>query len=326
MKKLYTNAAILFLLIIPSIITSPKHYESVNFNITFVPDLSNRLNQNLYPRPLNDVQILSSLLKNIYPNILKNDRDDYQTDKFSVDFINKKLINIYHANPSKMTIDFGQFGDNQAKRIGYILSRPGFEHNNLGLDIKSMENEYKRVNTIASKQYYGADVWTYLNEGIDDHQIVLKADPPLKDDEGNVYVKKYRNILILLTDGYIEAGIYNKGFDLSQKYINNFRNAFLKSGEQDLKKFFNKNKQYRIKSVNNPNLKNLEILVLELYDRSTNKNGEAAIHPTDMEIIKLFWSDWLKQAGVKHCEFFPTMKSPKEAENVIMNFLNIKVS
>ena len=128
----------------------------------------------------------------------------------------------------------------------------------------------------------------------------------------------------MTTDGYIEAGIYGKGVDLSQKTIKQFRNAFIKSGEPDIKTFFDKNKnKYKIAPVNNPYLKNLEILVLELYDRSKTLGGAATVQPTDMEIIKLFWSDWLKNSKVKRFELHPIANSKDDVEKTIIAFLGV---
>ena len=129
--------------------------------------------------------------------------------------------------------------------------------------------------------------------------------------------------MIMTTDGYIEAGIFDKGFDLSKKLIDRFRDAFLASGESDMASFFKKNKQFRIKPVHNDKLKNLEILVMELYDRSLTKTGAATVHPTDMEIMKLFWTDWLQQSRVKRFELHPIANSKAEAEKIILDFLNV---
>ena len=112
-----------------------------------------------------------------------------------------------------------------------------------------MVTEFNRINTTAAGQNFGADIWTYLNEGIND-ELVLPAEKPL-EDEGITYINDYRNVMILTTDGYIEAGIYGKGFDLSKKTIDRFRDAFLLSGETDMETFFKKNKQFRIKPVHN---------------------------------------------------------------------------
>jgi hypothetical protein len=296
-----------------------KKYTITHYNITFAPDMSNRTNPDLYRRPLNDVDILKIITADLYQPILRWKRSENQKDKLRIDFIDKGLISTYQVHTDKLLIDFGRF-QNQLSRIDYIMNksdvRPTFKQ-----EINGMVSEYYRINSAAAKQNFGADIWTFLNEGIDD-KIVLKDEEPFKQDD-ITYQNKYRNILILPTDGYIEAGIFGKGFDLGKKTIDQFRNAFLNSGETDMDLFFRQNPKFRIKPVKNARLKNLEILVVELYDRSLTKAGVATVHPTDMEIIKLFWCDWLQHSGVKRFELHPIAGSKDEAEKVILNFLDI---
>jgi hypothetical protein len=289
-----------------------------HFNITFASDLSNRVNPGLYKRPLNDVDLLKIVTSNLYPSILRYRRSESQKDKLLIDFINKGLINEYQVHTDRLLIDFGRF-DRQYDRIAYILERNVKQ--TLRQDINKMVNEFSRINNVAARQNFGADIWTYFNEGIDDKRV-LPDEKPI-NDQTNSYINTYRNILIITTDGYIEAGIYDKGFDLSKTRIDNFRTAYLASGQHDLQSFFKKNKQFRITPVHNEHLKNLEVLVMELYDRSRSKGGAASVQPTDMEIIKLFWTDWLQQSKVKRFELHPYANSRDEAEKIILNFLGV---
>ncbi len=124
-----------------------------------------------------------------------------------------------------------------------------------------------------------------------------------------------------MTDGYIEAGIFGKGYDLSQSKVEAFRNAFLKSKESNLSVFLSKNPAFKIKPADNPFLKSLEVIVLEIYDRSLSKTGAATKHPTDMEVMKLIWSDWLKSSGVKRFELKSIATSKEEAVKYVMDFI-----
>ncbi len=316
MNKLFIMGMIALLSVVKPV---PKKTTIIHFNITFAPDLSNRVNPNLYKRPLNDVDILRIITNDLYPPILRYRRSENQKDKLLIDFINKGLINQYQVNTDKLLIDFGKF-KNQNERINYIMARPSATRT-LKQDETAMVTEFNHINNKAASQNFGADIWTYFNQGIDD-RIVLPEEQPI-NDEGETYVNAYRNILILTTDGYIEAGIYDKGFDLSKKRIDNFRTAFLTSGQTDINAFFKKNKQFRINPIHNDHLKNLEVLVMELYDRSLSKAGSATVQPTDMEIMKLFWTDWLQQSKVKRFELHPCANSKDEAEKVIVNFLGV---
>jgi hypothetical protein len=299
--------------------STDNKYVITHYNITFAPDLSNRVNPKLNKRPLNDVDLLKIITTNLYPNILNERRSQYQQDKLLVDFINKGLIGTFNIQTDKLLIDFGQF-PTQLERINYVLmNKP--PKRTLTQDISKMNKEFDRVYSNAIKNNVGADVWTYFDQGIDDKNV-LQDDKP-KQGEDYTYVNHYRNILILPTDGYVEAGIFGKGYDLAQQTINRFRKAFLESGETDLQKFYRKNTIYHIKPARNLRLKNLEVLVMEMYDRSLTTSGSATVHPTDMEIMKIFWTDWLQKSGVKHFELHPIVNSRDEAQKIILNFMNI---
>ena len=298
----------------------PTTYETTHFNLIFAPDLSNRINPDLCKRALSDNDILRILARSLYPSILRHKRAENQLDKFRVDFVNKGQISQFKANTEKMLIDFGQF-HNQNDRIAYIMQRAGASRT-LQKDTTELKAEFSRIYNLAIHEQSGSDIWSYFHTGLDNKKI-LPPEPPIRHNN-TTYLNNYRNILILTTDGYIEAGIFNKGFDLSQSRINQFRNAFNASGEKDLKTFFGKNPQFRIKPVSNPNLTNLEVLVMEMYDRSLTPAGVARVSPCDAEIMGLFWNDWLKQSGVKRFELHSCAASGYEAAQIIFDFIGIK--
>jgi len=286
--------------------------EVTDYNIVFAPDLSNRLNPKLYPKAVNDVDIVQGALKKIWPDILRLKRTDGQFDHYSVDFINKGLIGLYKINTNLLTIDLQQF-DKQVDRINYILGRNKVV-SCLPKDIINFISEYKKFNDKAAISKNGADIWTYFQSGIDDR--IILPDLPL----GKI-THKFRNIMVLMTDGYIEAGIYDKGYDLSAKKVADFRNAFLKSKGSDMAVFLSKNTKFKINPAKNPFLKSLEVIVIEMYDRSLSKTGAATQHPTDMEIMRLIWTDWMKSSGVKRFELKPAASNQAEAVKYILDFI-----
>jgi len=296
-----------------------------HFNVVFAPDLSNRINSKMHPRPLHDPQIVSRVLNNIYPKILNHQRSDNQLDKFSVSLINKKLLNEYNINKSELSIDFSRF-KNQRERIDYIKGR---SEASLETDVQKFEEEFNRLNQVAAERTFGADVWSYLHAGVDNLIVQEEKDPIIFN--GTTYRNQFRNVLILLTDGYIEAGIYNKQgcpedntcYYLSGDRVSQFRQAFKKSGAKDMKAFFDDN-NYGIVPVDNPHLAELEVLVLEMYDRSLSQSGSATVHPTDTDILKLFWSDWLEKSGVKRYELRSMMTTEEEVEEIVLDFMGIR--
>ena len=284
--------------------------EIVHYNIIFSPDLSNRLNTALYPKVVKDADIVEGMLKNIYP-ILRIKRSQDQLDRYSVDFVNKGLISMYKVNTDLLNIDFQRF-ERQGDRISYVMARK--VPRTLSGDVSFFMSEYRKFNEKASKSNNGADIWSYFQSGIDS-RIVL---PNLVNAK---VTQKFRNIMVMLTDGYIEAGIYNKGYDLSAKKVADFRKSFLKSKSESMESFLSRNKVFKINPVRNPQLKNLEVIVLEMYDRSLSKTGAATSHPTDMEIMKVIWTDWMRASGVKRFELRQTASNSAEAVKYVMDFI-----
>lgn len=301
------------LMLLPSVaVFAQKSKEVVHFNIVFAPDLSNRLNTTLFPKAVSDVDVVDGVLKQIYP-VLRIKRSEGQLDRYSVDFINRKLIGLYQVNTDLLKIDFQHF-EGQKDRINYVMSR-GVDKT-LPKDVSAFLSTYQKFNTKAAKSNNGADIWSYFQSGIDERII-------LSDLSKGKVKHKFRNIMVMMTDGYIEAGIYNKGYDLSAAKVKAFRTAFLKSKEQNLDVFLSRNPKFKIVPARNANLKNLELIVIEMYDRSLSKSGAATAHPTDMEIMKVIWKDWLLNSGLKRFELKAAASNKSEAIKFVMDFIKV---
>lgn len=289
---------------------SPKHATNeptiekiqVNYghNVIVLVDLSNRI---LNHRMLSDpdiVEVITSNLKTLFQNSI----DKGINDKFYLTSINDQDLKNFPTLDSGFRIDLTRFQNDALLRSNYLY------HNDSGRN--SLKNDVFVLNSNFSKLYNNlqkgnqlpADIW-YFFQG--------KLESPLIDTSSfefvsnNIkYINKRKNYIILLTDGYIEAGRYkdepsmknkNKFRYLSQNLINEFRSEFKKDTSSEYTKFF-KNSDYGIIPVNNSLLKNCKVLVLELYDRS-RVNGVTTESPTDLEIMKLFWEDWLEKSQVE---------------------------
>ncbi|WP_374164474.1 hypothetical protein [Arcticibacter sp. MXS-1] len=288
-------------------------FTTEHYNVTIAPDLSNRLNSRLYPKAVSDSIIVNLILDNVYPRVLNHRRSMNQLDQFHLDFINKHQITAYKINTDSTALDFGRFGSRQNERIAYIRKY-------YLKDKENLKSEFKRTYDKALSRHFGSDIWTYLQEGVDG--TVVNRTNSVSRLGNKRFRNKYRNVLILITDGYIETGSFARGYNLSGSQVNQFRIAFQRSGEENLLKYYQQHPTYKIKAVTNPLLKDLEILVLELYDRTEGLNGTRA-HPSDLEIIKLFWKDWLTRSGAKRVELRPKFASKAEAKKVIMSFLGV---
>ena len=176
----------------------------------------------------------------------------------------------------------------------------------------------------------GADIPSFL-ENLNRSQIKSKGSlKNKKTQDGKILVQEYSNVIILITDGYIEADKYSRNYssqkiypNLSEKRIESFRNDFnKKKNGRPLEQFFTE-EGYGINPVQNELLKEVEILVLEIDDRSLNESGNSTKEISDYKIIKLFWEDWLTKSGVKRFELFTKASTKSEVQDHINKFLQI---
>ena len=309
-------------------IFSDKTTKQINnhLNIIITPDLSNRISVHTRHKAVHDTLLIKALLNSYYPDIYKsNGRVTGQKDEISFLFTNSTIISQQNINMDALNIDFSNFSDGQ--RIQYLVSHSD-EIALYELDKKKMNNEVKRIYNNLTENPGGADILNYFNQQLKKPKI-KENSKPFKFDQTIVY-NNQRNILILFTDGYIEAGLYgninctdNQCVYLDESVINKFRNSFKASNESDIKKFFVEN-NYGIKPIENEQLKDLEVIVVEMYDRSLANSGSQRQVPNDLEIIKIFWSDWLEKSGVKKYKLFGTANSEKDFTENINSLIEVK--
>jgi hypothetical protein len=297
-----------------------------HFNICIVPDLSNRLDIEKCPKPIDDSQMVDAIIDEIYPTILKNRVDMNQPDKIFVKFTSPKIINYYNVNNAILTFDFEKF-ENQIDRINYLTNRDGkseFEN-----DKHAFKNEFKTLLSNARQRACGADVWSFFNNEI--NNTCIRTEVQRIDDQDYIFEHKYKNIIVLFTDGYVEAGLYeannttgNKTYHLSSNLIREFRTKYEQSNETDIQTFFTKY-GYGLVTLDNPILKDVEVLAVEFYDRSLTLSGNATVHPTDGEILELFWNDWMMKSGVKKFKSCKIASSVDEFMNEFHQFAEINI-
>ncbi len=147
---------------------------------------------------------------------------------------------------------------------------------------------------MAQKQhnYIGSDTWRFF-----------------KNKVKNYFIKDCnRNILIILTDGYLyhKNNVRKEGNKTT--YLTRIPS---KINGNDWKNIMKK-KGYGFISANDK-LNDLEVLVIGIvnYDKK-NPYGE--------DIIKEYWGNWLKNMGIKHFEIIPA-DLPINVEKVIKEFI-----
>ncbi|MCG8753424.1 hypothetical protein [Tenacibaculum finnmarkense] len=303
-------------------IPEPKEQINENFNIIITPDLSNRIESNRYPKPVSDTTLIKNIYSSYYPDLYKiKSRVMGQKDKIQFVLTNPSIISSFNINLNDLTMDISKYSSNE--RIKYVANGGNKE------DLIKCNYEIKNIYKKARNHTTGGDVYNYLKKQITTTVIKKNKEPIVV---GNFTVKNiYRNIIVLFTDGYIEAGLYGskscidkKCYYLSKNKINKFRADFLASGNPDLKSFFDAS-GYGIIPVENKALENVEIIVAEMYDRSLSRStGSQTVSPNDFEIMKLFWADWLTKSGVKHYRLLQTSNTKEDLFANIKEFIEEK--
>lgn len=237
-------------------------------NITILLDLSDRIDKFKFPcspeHYQRDVQIINQFTK-----LFKNDMEKKGAfnAKGKIKIIFSPIPNDPEINNivSKLNINLSKLNAKGKKEIFDNISTT-FQTN--------IENIYTK--TIKNKKYIGADIWRFFKDDVVDYCIDNNSE--------------YRNILVILTDGYIyhpdsKEHVKNRTSYIGRAYINRFRN------NPKWKEKFEKGDYGLIDARNGKkDLKNLEILVLEISPIQNQKEDE--------DIIKAYLKKWFSEMNV----------------------------
>lgn len=147
---------------------------------------------------------------------------------------------------------------------------------------------------LKDNNFIGSDLWGFFKNKVNDYCIRIGD----------------RNILILLTDGYI----YHEYSKRKEKNLS----SYLTPQTIRVNKLSNANWKSKIEQGNfgfipiDTDLSNLEVLVLGI--NSSKKNQY------DDEIIKKYWSDWLTKMNVKKFEL-KNANLPSNMDKIINDFI-----
>ena len=303
-----------------------SNHTNYGYNIVVVADLSNRImNNRLYDDP-QILELITSKLKNLF----QKSADVGINGKFFFTTVNSLDLTRFPHNDSIFKIDLTRFKTNVTLRSDYLHHNTG--SNSLQHDISVFNSEFKKIYTdLKRERQLPADMWYFLKDKLT-YPIIDTSSSSFLYKEATIK-NKYKNYIIILTDGYIEAGRYGDNKDmkednklrfLSEASINTFRNEFKSSKLRSVEDFFTRNNNGII-PVKNCFLEDCKLLVLELFDRSV-KNGVNTQTPTDFDIMNLFWNDWLLNSNVSTGNLFiyPTFTNKQDLDQVISKFLDIQ--
>ena len=258
----------------------PKAPQSLNLIV--VPDLSGRINDEINnPGQIrNDTSLLNEIWRSFQE---ATKRKINSGDRLLIDVTGKdQAQGRFRSLANDLIFDLSAF-KNKSNRLFFINKERQFKNN------------VAELYRLAQQNPQGADYWRYFNDGL---RRNIRS-PTLFTD--------YRNLLIIITDGYLEA--QTKQATGTAIYTGTY---------QERLNAFNKLKAGRsltdavaaitpIMDCSN-HFQNLEVLVLEVNARHNTSPQEPKDPgtPRDVDILRKLWTDWFVKLEIKNAtsDFF----------------------
>ncbi|WP_040281040.1 hypothetical protein [Psychroserpens damuponensis] len=256
-----------------------------NLNVSILLDLSDRINPIKYPNPAmeyyeRDLGYIHSVVKS-----------------FEWHLRNKKSIKI--KDHIQLFIE-PEPGDGELNSKMQLLNMSFTKDNAKKEYIKQTSNLYDSIakeiyhSAINDNNYVGSDVWGFFKNKVEDFCI--------EED--------YRNILVILTDGYL----FHEDVKIKEKNLS----SYLTPQEIRNNKLNKSNWKERMETENfgfiirQDDLKDLEVLVLGI---NPNKKNDY-----EQDVIFKYWKDWLTQMNVKQFEI-KLANLPANMDKVIQDYM-----
>ncbi|AQW93175.1 hypothetical protein CMT56_09290 [Elizabethkingia anophelis] len=234
-----------------------------NLNISFLLDLSDRIDPVKYPNSSmpyyqRDILYIRSV-EQAFVNSVKKKR---------LLLLNEQMQVFFDPEPQNPQMN----KLSQQLKVKFSKSSPK-------VYIENVDKNYAGIlpqiyqSAIHGKQYAGADIWRFFKNRVKDYCIE----------------NKHRNILVILTDGYMyhkdsKLTVGNKSSFITPEFIRS-----KKLTTSNYKELIAKNKLGFIPATEG--LQNLEVLVLGINPSKNN--------PYEEDVIREYWTDWLTAMGVK---------------------------
>ncbi len=262
-----------------------KHGNSDNLNISFLLDLSDRIDPKKYPNEsmqyyLRDVAYIKSVSE-AFDTHLRTKKVRQMNDKMQVYF-----------DPEPQNQNINAISND----LRYSVTRENASLDLLDKIKNTYASEPLKIYELAIKDdnYVGSDTWKFFKTKVKDFCIE----------------ENYRNILIILTDGYI----YHKDTKMKEGNLSSYLTP------QDTRGYSLNDKNWRNKIDEKEigfipateELENLEILVLGINPDPKN--------PYEEEVIRKYWSDWFDKMEVGRYDI-KTAGLPSNMDKIIKDFI-----
>jgi len=262
-----------------------KNTFSEDYNISILLDLSDRISLEKNPNPTmeyyqRDLGYIKSVSE-AFTQHLKSKRIRQINDKMQLFFNPEPLDPAINTIAQNLRISIDK--NNASKEL----------LNSINSDYASQTSKIYE-SAIKDNKYVGSDIWSFFDSKVKDQCIE----------------NKYRNILIILTDGYMfyETTVMKEGNRTTYITPELIRKNGLNTKDWDKK--FDKHDFGFIKA--NDDLSNLEVLVLGINPDKKN--------PYEEKVIRAYWSKWFTEMKITHFEI-KNADLPSNMEKIIKDFI-----
>ncbi|WP_299117108.1 hypothetical protein [uncultured Winogradskyella sp.] len=256
-----------------------------NLNISILIDLSDRINPKKYPNPAmeyfeRDLGYIHSIAKSFEWHV-RNKRSIKINDHIQLYIDPEPSDSNLNEKINSLNITFTK---NNAKRE--VIMKTSALYDSISKQI------YRSA--IEDNNYVGSDIWGFFKTKVEDFCL---------QDE-------HRNILVILTDGYL----YHKDAKLKEDNLTSYLTP------QDIRNFKLNKPDWKDKIQDldfgfistKSNLKELEVLVLGINPDPKN--------PYEQDVIFQYWKDWLTKMNVKDFEI-KTAILPANMDKIIKDYI-----
>lgn len=262
-----------------------KNTVSEDYNISLLLDLSDRISLEKNPNPTmeyyqRDLGYIKSVSE-AFTQHLKSKRIRQINDKMQLFFNPEPLDPAINTIAQNLRISIDK--NNASKEL----------LNSINSNYASQTSKIYE-SAIKDNKYVGSDIWSFFDSKVTDQCIE----------------NKYRNILIVLTDGYMfyESTVIKEGNLTTYITPELIRKNGLNTKDWDKK--FNDQDFGFIKT--NDDLSNLEVLVLGINPDKKN--------PYEEKVIRAYWTKWFTEMKISHFEI-KNADLPSNMEKIIKDFI-----
>lgn len=263
-----------------------KSTKNENLNISFLLDLSDRIDPKKYPNGsmefyLRDVAYIKSA-SGAFVNHLQHKKVRQMNDNIQLYF-----------DPEPKNENINRLSDSLRYQIHKSNATEALI--NEIADAYSIKTQNIYESAIKDNNYIGSDTWRFFKTKINDFCIL----------------ESHRNILIILTDGYI----YHKNTLIEEENRTSFLTPqLIRKHKLNTKNWKEKIEKQHLGFITaTENLENLEILVLGIHPDIKN--------PYEEDVIVTYWADWFERMNVKKYQI-KTAMLPSNLDKIITDFIN----